>query len=32
LILETLTKLFTASKQYFVGFSVFLEKMGTNIV
>jgi len=29
---ETLTKLLTASKQFFVGFSLFWEKIGINVV
>jgi len=32
LIIETLTKLVTTSKQFFVGFSRFWEKMGINVV
>jgi len=32
LTIETLTKLFTASKQCFVGFSLFEEKMGISVV
>jgi len=29
---ETLTKLLTASKQLFVGFSLFWEKIGINVI
>jgi len=32
LTIETLTKLLTASKQYFVGFSIFWEEMGISVV
>jgi len=32
LTIETLTKLFTGSKQFFVGFRLFWEKMGISIV
>jgi len=30
--IQTLTKLFTTSKQLFVGFSLFSDKMGISIV
>ncbi|KAL9808875.1 hypothetical protein AtNW77_Chr00c001g0320311 [Arabidopsis thaliana] len=32
LTIETLTKLLTASKQYFVGFSIFWKEMGISVV
>jgi len=32
LTIETLTKLFSASKQFFVGFSLFWKKIGISIV